>query len=108
MDYQRDHRPASTSLNAVPTAPPTDSPSRIRDSVSNTEQFLSNIHDAIGSLERRLDTVLAPAMPTGSSTPSSAQVAKSSSHLFGRLDILNDGLSHAVARLNDIAQRVEV
>lgn len=86
-----------------------ESPSRLRDGVGGTEQLLSDVHEAINVLEKRLDTVLTPAPPTVNQLQQNAkQMTPMGSHLSGRVLILNEGFGHAVARLRELAQRVEV
>jgi hypothetical protein len=89
--------------------PSAESPSVIRDGISYTEQTLSELHSVIDGLEKRLETALKPVPPQSADTirtpqPSGPPV----SHLAGRLVILNDGYQQAVARLSELARRVEV
>jgi hypothetical protein len=107
MDYRNAQTKPLGYSNVEPTPPPVESPSRLRDLVSNTEQLLSGIHETLVMLEKRLDTVLSPASPVGSGGGTAVNKALSS-HLVGRIDILNDGLTDAIHRIQDITQRVEV
>jgi hypothetical protein len=106
--YERSNQLSGTAYGTGMVSPaPVDSASPIRDGVSQAEQLLSEIHDAIDALEKRLDTVLTPGPPTGASAapPKNQPVA---SHVQGRLSILNEGFSHAASRLRDVYRRVEV
>lgn len=98
--------PATTGYADKMPEPP-ESPSRIRDGITNAEQYLSELHDAITAVENRFDTVLRPVGPTnaaqGSATPQSV-----ASHVTGRLTILNEGFQQAISRLREIANRAEV
>ncbi len=89
-------------------ASPDESASVIRDGVSNSEQTLSELHDVISGLERRLDTVLTPTAPATASSATPNKPQPMLSHLAGRLSIVNEGSQHAIARLRDLMRRVEV
>lgn len=93
-----------------PATPVEPTNSRIRDGISQTEQLVSELHASIASLESRLDTVLTPAPPT-TPAPNAAQngkMASGSSHVDGRLEILNEAMMQAISRLTILRQRVEV
>lgn len=111
MDYRGGYSNAGTATSAAPYLGPkdpvVDSGSPIRDSMSATEQILSDLHNTIDQLEKRLDTVLMPTPPS-SGTTTKAQDQPVTSHVRGRLLILNDGYNHATARLRDLMLRVEV
>jgi hypothetical protein len=92
----------------VPTPEPQESPSRIRDGISSSEQLLSAIHDAISSLEKRFDTVLRPMPPSTLSGANAGQSGPVGSHLTGRIAILNEGFQQALARLHELTARAEV
>ena len=105
MDYGKSsYGPPQTgsSLN------PPESPSKIRDAIGTTEQYLSQLDELIAQLERRLDTVLEPATPT----PNAAGIGKSSppmvSHMLGRLSIANEGFQQQCQRLGHLLARIEV
>ena len=90
---------------------PRDTPpesSRIRDGVTASEQSLSDIHTAIDMLTKRLDTVLRPVPPSAQSTASQKLPQSVSSHLAGRVEILNEGFRAAIDRLHELHSRVEV
>jgi hypothetical protein len=82
-------------------------PSPIRDGVTNSEQALSQLHEVISRLERRLETVLKPAPPQGQGN-SPQPTGPPCSHVMGRLHMLNDGFNAAIARLQELTSRVEV
>jgi hypothetical protein len=83
--------------------------SRIRDGISQTEQLVSELHTSIAALESRLDTVLTPAAPTpASNAAQNNKLASVSSHVDGRLGILNEAMMQAISRLTILRQRVEV
>ena len=83
------------------------SPSYILDGISGIEQNLSDIHNAIEAIEQRLVMVLTPVAPSAS-TDSAKQAAQPTSHLRGRVVLLNDGLSAAVNRLQHLLGRIEI
>lgn len=85
-----------------------DSASPIRDGVTQSEQFLSEIHECIDALEKRLETVLTPQppMPAGGNAVQKSQPL--ASHLSGRMAILNEGFSHVSSRLRELCRRVEI
>lgn len=96
--------PASTARSDAP-----ETASRIRDGVGYAEQTLSELHETISQLERRLDTVLVPVPPSvASQGVQSRPAGQPASHVHGRLVILNEGYAEAVRRLRDLAQRVDV
>lgn len=83
--------------------------SPIRDGIGYAEQTLSELHQTISHLEKRLETVLSPVPPTVASQGNKAgPTGPPASHVHGRLVILNEGYAQAVRRLRDLAQRVEV
>lgn len=94
--------------SSIQAPPPVESPSRVRDEIGNAEQLLSSIHEAISSLDRRLDTVLKPEPPTAQGNSNPVQASPVCSHVTGRLNILNEGLVGAIGRLQGLAQRIEV
>ena len=109
MDYGAQTAASGRYIGAQISNAPTpvdESASPIRDGITGAEEILSNVHEAINALERRLETVLTPAPP--STSPDTNKARQSSSHLTGRVLILNDGFMHAVQRLRDLARRVEV
>lgn len=94
---------------AAEAAPPVETPSHIRDGLSNAEQLVSGVREMISALEKRLDTVLRPSAPTPNSTQASeAKAGPVRSHVAGRIDILNDALTQAGHRLQELGGRVEV
>lgn len=110
MDYQNNAK-ESTSPRGYYAGPvdSVESGSRIRDGVSHSEQVLSGIHEAIVMLEKRLDTVLTPVPPASVSTASqNKQQMAVSSHLHGRMQILNEGYEDALRRIHALIGRVEV
>lgn len=84
------------------------SPSRIRDGITHSEEALSSVHDAIGVLEARLETVLQPQPPSTVANAGAKPVGPPASHVMGRVLILNEGYELAAARLRDLARRIEV
>ena len=82
--------------------------SAIRDGISNAEQALSNIHEAIARLENRLETALRPVPPSTAPTGNVGVPTSHGSHITGRLNILNDGLIGASQRLADLESRIEI
>lgn len=100
---------ASGSFSSMPGVPvETISPSRIRDGITHSEEVLSAVHDAIAALEGRLETVLQPQPPSTVGNAAGKQAGPPASHVMGRIAILNDGFEAAVARLRDLARRIEV
>lgn len=95
---------------AVPIGHDVESASRIRDGITQAEQVLSNVHEAISAMEKRLDTVLTPAPPqlTANAATTAGRAGPVLSHLGGRVSILNEGFDHAVARLRDLTRRLDV
>ncbi len=96
---------AAVNAYSGPSEPESGSP--IRDCVGAAEQSLSELHNVIDGLEKRLDTVLTPMPPTGAGT-NATQPQPVTSHVRGRLIILNDGYQHATQRLHDLIRRVEI
>lgn len=84
------------------------SSSVVRDGLSANEQTLSEIHETISRLEGRLDPALTPVPPQPASTNSQTPNGPPCSHVTARLGALNDGYRHAVQRLRELIQRVEV
>lgn len=93
---------------ASPQATEAVSPSRIRDGITHSEESLSAIHEAISSLEARLETVLQPQPPSTVANAGAKPVGPPASHVMGRVLILNEGFELAAARLRELARRVEV
>jgi len=103
--------PARTNMTTSAIAGLDESQSVIRDFVSYTEQTLSELHEAINVIEKRLETALSPVPPAAADTARSLPGKTGDrpvSHLAGRLMILNDGSQQAVARLRELARRVEL
>lgn len=112
MDYRATTQVASGYTGSVPLtqAVPTSSPenSQIRDGVCQSESLLSEIHEALSALEKRLDTVLTPVPPSTASANGNVKQGPPSSHLHGRIGILNEGFLHAVQRIHALHGRIEV
>jgi hypothetical protein len=107
MDYRNYGASVTTNVANVPTDSTGEANSRIRDYVTNAEQFVSGLHDTISHLEKRLDTVLRSVPPSTAKAPTPTN-AIAESHLGGRLNILNDTIKGAGERLVDLIQRVEI
>jgi len=107
MDYRGEGAANSYNQTNVGTALEKSS-SVIRDGVSYAEQTLSEVHEAIAQLEKRLETVLQPVPPQVEVNRNAQPSGPAVSHLAGRLVILNDGYQQAARRLRDLIQRVEV
>ena len=73
-----------------------ESASLIRDLLTAQEQLLSELHDAMTRLEKRLDTVLTPASPER--VPDAKISSTGGSLINTRLVILNEGFSHNIQR----------
>lgn len=82
-------------------------PTAIRDRITGAESLMSDLHNAIDALEKRLDTVLIP-VPPATGSGQGAGPSAPISHVRGRLELLNEGTSHAIQRLQQLAQRVDV
>lgn len=80
--------------------------SRLRDSVSNGEQYLSEIHATIDALEKRLDTLLTPQAPSTAANSGVSAPQPLLSHVVGRLNILNEGYVFATARMRTLISRI--
>lgn len=98
--------PANVGAGAT-NAATTPETSPIRDGVTNAEQNLTSLHEAISRLERRLDTVLRP-LPPSTTSAGKDSLHPACSHVMGRLHILNEGLNGAIARLSELEGRIEV
>lgn len=86
-----------------------ESGSPIRDGIGLAEQSLSAIHEAISFLENRLDTVLSPVPPSPANVAAVGKLPPPvTSHVHGRLVILNDGFAEAVRRVHGLMGRIEV
>lgn len=94
-----------TGTGAMPA--PDLSPSVIRDTVGFAEETLSELHEAINHLEKRLEPALRP-MPPVTDNIKPSPTGPPMSHVAGRLAILNEGFRQAVSRLRELTQRVEV
>ena len=84
--------------------------SPIRDSITGAEQLLSDVHQSIDLLEKRLDTLLTPVAPTPPAQINSRVAATGgpSSHVLGRMSILNEGYQHAITRMRELHNRIEL
>lgn len=92
-------------------APPTESPtssSQARDRISSAESWLSDSHQALDALEKRLDTILTPVPPVGPGAANSPVPTPLQSHVVGRLVILNEGYEHLVRRIQRLTERIEL
>lgn len=87
--------------------PPIETGAVIRGALDAHESTLAELHETISRLEGRLDPALTPAppQPTGATSGPSAPPC---SHVALRLVSLNSGYRHAVERLRELTQRVEV
>lgn len=85
-----------------------ESTSPVRDGIGSTEERLSEIHNTIDMLEKRLDTLLTPCAPTPAATATQSTPQQMMSHLQGRVRILNEGFQHAIQRLHDLNRRIEL
>lgn len=79
-----------------------------RNQIGNAEQYMSDMHSALDRLESRLDTILTPVPPDVNKTNGSPTPMGPKSHVVGRLETLNDGLLHVVARIDRLNARVEL
>lgn len=112
MDYSNQNQQKSYAIGhqypadaLTKAVEPTSTP--IRDKVSQAEQLLSELHEAINSLESRFDTALSP-MPPSTTNAAASTPTPPMSHVLGRLQILNDGYEHAIHRLRTLAKRCEL
>ncbi len=101
---------ANAAITKVLSQPVDTAPSYIRDAISGSEQYLSELHETINALEKRMDTILSPAPPTVQATGNGPRTSPvgGGSHVQGRLMIINEGFAQESARLRDIIRRVEV
>lgn len=109
MAYSRTATENASGQTAAITSPE-DSASWIRDAVTQSEQSLSEVHEQLDYLERRLDTALTPVGPSPATALSAPpkNAMPSGSHLRGRVMILNEGWQHAIERIAAIRQRIEI
>lgn len=84
------------------------SSSPARDRISSAESWLSDSHQALDALEKRLDTILTPVPPIPPGTAAQNTPTPIQSHVVGRLVILNDGYAHLVDRIQRLIARVEL
>jgi len=109
MNYTNGTSTMSSGLiSATKSVPEPVSASRIRDGITAIEETLSALHDAIGSLESRLETVLQPQPPSTAANASIRPASVPQSHVMGRVSILQEGFEAAINRVRDIAIRIEV
>lgn len=99
---------AGYAQNAIGLAPADPTVSPIRDQISATESWLSDLSAAIDNIEKRLDTVLTPAPPSGGIGANTAAQSAMASHLHGRLKILNEGFSYLLQRIASLQSRIEL
>lgn len=86
-----------------------ESASWIRDAVGYSEQMLSELHEHLNALERRLEPALTPSGPTlAAANQAPKNPNANGSHLRGRIVILNEGWQHAIERVQSLRQRVEI
>lgn len=79
----------------------------IRDGISAAEQLVSELHDVIEGVERRIETALTPASPD-IRPKDNGQPLSPGSHISGRLMIHNEAIRIAIMRLREITRRVEL
>ena len=113
MDYRlaQQDKTAMAGIGYAQNAQSVEVSTPIRDRISANEQLLSELHNQIDLLEKRLDTVTTPVAPTPAQTQTGNPAPRSqpnSSHVSGRLDILNEGYMHAIGRLSALRDRVEL
>lgn len=110
MDYAQGHFTGQNRTSLAGNVPMDTAPisTPIRDGVTNAEQGLSALHEAISRLEKRLETVLRPLPPATNSANAGAPTGPPCSHVMGRLHILNDAMNGAVARIAELEGRIEV
>lgn len=85
---------------------PPESPSLIRDVLSEIEHQANALHESISALESRLDVVLGP-VPPSPALPSKGD-AIAGAHLLGRLRVQVNVMSEALNRLTALRQRIEI
>lgn len=106
--YQNYH-PGSGGAGGSGTLTEPMSSSPARDRLSTAESWLSESHQALDGLEKRLDTILTPVPPAATTGAMGTQTsAPSHSHVVGRLVILNEGYEHLVLRMRRLIERVEL
>lgn len=98
----------ASAINAQAAPPPNESQSVIRDAITQSEQFLSDLHTAIELVEKRLDTALTPTAPPPGNQADGRVPKPVGSHVVGRLGILNEGMMHAIQRLHGLRSRIEI
>lgn len=88
-------------------APPSSFP--ILGTLSQGEELLSYLHEAVTKLENRLAPILTPAPDTkGQPVGASQSHSGGGSEVFHRLASLDDSLDYLGQRLGDLVRRVEV
>lgn len=88
--------------------PPSESPSRIRNTICNIEQAVENLGNVIAVLEKRFDTVLAPPSPAGVSTTGQGTPISVSSDVNQRLQQVFDRLLSLGQWVSVLSDRAEV
>ncbi len=115
MDYDRasagnavsDYR--SRQHAETTAAPPDQSPSQIRDRMTEAEDRLSDLHAAISHLESRLDTILTPQPPSINGGVAQGKPPQApASHLLDRAKTIYLGIAEASDRLRQLMSRVEL
>lgn len=114
MDYQNTQKAMQNSYpmggvassNALPAPPDISTP--VRDRINGLESWLSDCHVALDMLEKRLDTITTPVPPQPASTNAAVKTGQLQSHVQGRLELLNEGFWHLVARMHALHARIEL
>lgn len=101
------YNPNPMTTSAIGTAVDVSS-SPVRDRISQAEQIMSESHAALDALEQRLDTILTPVPPSPANAASAQPASQPKSHVAGRLELLNEGYSHLIYRLNALRGRIEL
>lgn len=92
---------ATTACDPVESSP-------ARNQISQAEQLLSDLHNAIDRLEQRLDTILTPIPPDVNKNGPSPTPTMPKSHVVGRLELLNEGFMHVGSRIERLKTWIEL
>lgn len=97
------YSPSATTIAAAP-----ENVLSLTGTLSDAEQRLCGLHDAIDRLESRLQSVTQPAPPRVEKGNAVGGPTPIQTRLLSRVQMINDGLSAAYGRIEELTKRLEV